>query len=165
MFRRSCSPAPTRSSSDPPRAQIGQHAGSRLIRPVETLTAMFDWFHHVTFVALLATAPAALAAWPSHAQDGPPRILYFTHSAGYRHEVIPASRDILNQIGAAAGFEVTASEDVAAFTAENLRHYGAHQPAGGIPRPIDRGYGRDLSDPGFRRGRLARASAPRSEFG
>ena len=92
------------------------------MRPVENLTAMFDWLRHATF-ALLATVPAALA--PSHAQDRPQRILYFTDSAGYRHEVIPASRDILNQIGAAAGFEVTASEDVAAFTAENLRHYGA----------------------------------------
>jgi len=93
------------------------------MRSVENPAAMFEWFRHATFVALLATMPAALAS--SHAQDRPQRILYFTHSAGYRHEVIPASRDILNQIGAAAGFEVTASEDVAAFTAENLRHYGA----------------------------------------
>jgi uncharacterized protein len=105
--------------------QIGQHTGSRLMRSVENLTSMFNWFRHVTFTALLGALPCALAAWPSHAQDRPGRILYFTHSAGYRHEVIPASREILNKIGAAAGFEVTSSEDVAAFTAENLRQYGA----------------------------------------
>lgn len=86
---------------------------------------MFNWFRRITFIALLAAVPPAFAVRPSHAQDRPDRILYFTHAAGYRHEVIPASRDILDKIGAAAGFEVTASEDVAAFTAENLRHYGA----------------------------------------
>ena len=95
------------------------------MRSVVKLTAMFNRFRHITFIALLAALPSAFAVWPSHAQDRLGRILYFTHAAGYRHEVIPASRDILNKIGAAAGFEVTASEDVAAFTAENLRHYGA----------------------------------------
>jgi uncharacterized protein len=107
------------------QVRIGQHTDSRLMRSVEKLTAMFSWFRHITFIALLAAVSSAFAGWPSHAQDRPGRILYFTHSAGYRHEVIPASRDILDKIGAAAGFEVTASEDVAAFTAENLRHYGA----------------------------------------
>jgi uncharacterized protein len=107
------------------QVRIGRHTDSRLMRSVEKLTAMFNWFRHIAFIALLAAAPSAFVAWPSHAQDRPGRILYFTHSAGYRHEVIPASRDILDKIAAAAGFEVTASEDVAAFTAENLRRYGA----------------------------------------
>jgi hypothetical protein len=73
----------------------------------------------------LIAALAAFTVLPSHAQDRPGRILYFTHTAGYRHEVIPASRDVLKKISAVAGFEVTASEDVTAFTAENLQHYGA----------------------------------------
>src|SRR5262245_52119360 len=60
MFRRSCSPAPTRSSSDPPRAQIGQHAGSRLMRPAETLTAMFDWFRQSHS---LRCSPRCLPRW------------------------------------------------------------------------------------------------------
>jgi uncharacterized protein len=59
-------------------------------------------------------------------QDRPARILYFTRSAGYRHDVIPASREVLIELGAMPpGFEVTASEDVAAFTANNLARYGA----------------------------------------
>jgi hypothetical protein len=77
------------------------------MRSVKNLTTMFNWFRHITFIALLAAVPFAFAVWPSHAQDRPGRILYFTHAAGYRHEVIPASRDILNKLGAAAGFEVT----------------------------------------------------------
>lgn len=60
------------------------------------------------------------------AQERPARILYFTLSAGYRHEVIPASVAIMQEIGATAPlFEVTQSEDVAVFTAENLRRFGA----------------------------------------
>ena len=74
-----------------------------------------------TFAAVLA-----IAHTPSRAQDRPNRILYFTHSAGYRHDVIPVSREILKQLGGSSPrFDVTATEDVAVFTAENLRRYGA----------------------------------------
>jgi type 1 glutamine amidotransferase len=65
-----------------------------------------------------------IAVLSSRAEE-PVRILYFTHSAGYRHKVLSVSLDILQRIGATAGFEVTASEDVAVFTTENLRRYGA----------------------------------------
>ena len=58
-------------------------------------------------------------------QHRPTRILYFTHSAGYRHDVIPASWDVLQRIGSLGGFEITASEDIAVFSTENLRRYGA----------------------------------------
>ena len=75
----------------------------------------------VTFVTALALAYA-----PARARDRPDHILYFTHSAGYRHEVIPASREILKRLGEVTPrFEVTATEDVAVFTAQNLRRYGA----------------------------------------
>jgi type 1 glutamine amidotransferase len=68
----------------------------------------------------------ALAGAPAHTQDRPDRLLYFTHSAGFRHEVIPVSREVLRQLGETSPrFEVTASEDVAVFTAQNLRGYGA----------------------------------------
>ncbi len=82
----------------------------------------------VPLVALVVTFAAALAlsCTPARAQDRPARILYFTHSAGYRHEVIPASREILKQIGEISPrFEVAATEDVSVFTAENLRRFGA----------------------------------------
>ena len=75
----------------------------------------------VAWVAVLAFADTS-----PRAQGGPDRILYFTHSAGYRHEVIPVSREILTRLGETPPrFEVTASEDVGMFTAESLRRYRA----------------------------------------
>ena len=73
------------------------------------------------FIVLLGGAAAVRR---SSALDRPARILYFTHSAGYRHDVIPTSRDVLQRIGATADFQITMSEDVAVFTTENLLRYG-----------------------------------------
>jgi type 1 glutamine amidotransferase len=76
-------------------------------------------------VLTLAAALTLLCA-AALAQDRPSRVLYFTHSAGYRHDVIPASREILKRIGETAPrFEVAASEDVSVFTAENLHRFDA----------------------------------------
>jgi len=77
------------------------------------------------FIALLGSATAirplgARAARPLE------RILYFTHSAGYRHDVIPLSKAILTQLGSNSGvFEVTATEDTSEFSTENLKRYAA----------------------------------------
>ena len=77
------------------------------------------------FIALLGGA-AAFQPFVAHAQRVPPRILYFTYSAGYRHEVIPLSRDILTRLGRDSGaFEVTASEDTSEFSGDNLARYAA----------------------------------------
>ena len=56
--------------------------------PFRKMAQLVAWI--VTFATLV---PAAYA--PTRAQDRPARILYFTHSAGYRHEVIPGCRDDL----------------------------------------------------------------------
>jgi hypothetical protein len=70
--------------------------------------------------AFVYATALAIATASSRAEERP-GLLYFTHSAGYRHDVIPVSQGILKEIGATApGFEVTASEDVSIFTAENL---------------------------------------------
>jgi type 1 glutamine amidotransferase len=54
------------------------------------------------------------------------RILYFTRTAGYRHEVIPLSKEILTQLGRNSGvFEVTVTEDTSEFSIENLKRYAA----------------------------------------
>ena len=54
------------------------------------------------------------------------RILYFTYSAGYRHEVIPLSKAILTQLGSNSGaFDVNATEDTSEFATENLKRYAA----------------------------------------
>jgi uncharacterized protein len=77
------------------------------------------------FIALLGSA-AAIQPLGARADRAPARILYFTYSAGYRHEVIPLSQSILTQLGRSSGrFEVTATEDISEFAAENLRGYAA----------------------------------------
>jgi len=71
---------------------------------------------------------AAIAAWPIAARtDRPPEhVLYFTLSAGYRHQVIPLSQATLEQLGKDSGaFDITATEDTAVFTTKNLERYAA----------------------------------------
>ena len=77
------------------------------------------------FLARLGGA-AAVQPFRAHAPGSAPRLLYFTHSAGYRHEVIPLSREILTRLGRASGaFEVTTSEDPSEFSSDNLARYAA----------------------------------------
>jgi uncharacterized protein len=69
-----------------------------------------------------------LSAWPlaANAQPRPNRLLYLTHSAGYRHEAIPLSRTILSRLGQNSGlFDVTATEDVSELSTESLARYAA----------------------------------------
>jgi hypothetical protein len=71
---------------------------------------------------------AVVAAWPTAARADRPleHVLYFTRSAGYRHEVIPLSQAILEQLGRDSGaFDVTATEDTSVFTTQNLERYAA----------------------------------------
>jgi uncharacterized protein len=75
-------------------------------------------------IALFASASACSVA--VRAEPQLPRILYLTHSAGYRHDVIPLSQAVLSQIGRESGtFDVTATQDISEFTTENLRRYAA----------------------------------------
>jgi hypothetical protein len=77
------------------------------------------------FIALLGSA-AAIQPLGAHAERPLERILYFTYSAGYRHDVIPLSKSVLTQLGRDSGiFEVTATEDTSEFSTENLKRYAA----------------------------------------
>jgi uncharacterized protein len=77
------------------------------------------------FIALLGGA-VAVAPFCAHAERPAKKILYFTYSAGYRHEVIPFSKAILTQLGKNSGaFEVTATEDISEFSTEALQRYAA----------------------------------------
>jgi type 1 glutamine amidotransferase len=71
---------------------------------------------------------AGAAVWPfaAHAQPRRNRLLYLTHSAGYRHEAIPLSRTILSRLGENSGlFDVTETEHATELTTENLARHAA----------------------------------------
>ena len=73
------------------------------------------------FVLTLAVATAA-----TQAQQPAKRVLYVTTSAGYRHDVLDLSKDVLSEIGARSGaFTVTSTEDLSIFTPEKLRAFAA----------------------------------------
>jgi type 1 glutamine amidotransferase len=104
-----------------PRGRIGFRAWfDRAVAIAPLARAAISGFLWVTLFA------AALAGSASHAERRPDRILYFTHSAGYRHEVIPTSQRVLKELGEnSRAFEIAATEDVSVFTTESLRRYAA----------------------------------------
>lgn len=69
-------------------------------------------------LALLAWACIALAQG-----QVPKRVLYITHSAGFRHDSILVSRESLRTLS--PGLAITATEDLSAISAGNLRNFDA----------------------------------------
>ncbi|WP_250212725.1 ThuA domain-containing protein [Acrocarpospora catenulata] len=67
-----------------------------------------------------------LAVLPSSASAAPlTKVLVFSKTAGFRHSSIPNGITAIQQVGAANGFSVTATEDANAFTTANLAQYQA----------------------------------------
>jgi type 1 glutamine amidotransferase len=75
----------------------------------------------VLTVALIAASTfAAIKAQPANK-----KVLYITYSAGFRHDVIPLSMELLPQIGKKNGFDVVATKDLAFLSAVSLPAYDA----------------------------------------
>jgi uncharacterized protein len=54
------------------------------------------------------------------------KALYLTHSAGFKHDVLPVSEEIMKQIAARSGeFEIEATKDCSLLSRDNLKHYDA----------------------------------------
>ena len=53
------------------------------------------------------------------------KVLYVTHSAGYKHDVLPLSEKILAEVGRAHGFEVATTGDASTITAKSLEPFSA----------------------------------------
>jgi len=71
---------------------------------------------------LLAFLPQVGYSQPA----GKGKLLYMTLSKGYHHESVELSKQIVKEIGEKSGaFDATVTEDVGAFTEENLEHYDA----------------------------------------
>jgi uncharacterized protein len=78
--------------------------------------------HWLACAALALTIATAAA----QAQDRAESILYVTTSAGYRHDVLDLSQNVLREIGARSGaFTVTTTEDLSIFTPEKLQVFAA----------------------------------------
>jgi len=61
-----------------------------------------------------------------YAQETPRRVLYVTHSAGFRHSSLERSQQVLRDIAAATGrLEVVATEDLSFLSADGLRDFDA----------------------------------------
>ncbi|MEV4626745.1 ThuA domain-containing protein [Micromonospora sp. NPDC049523] len=79
----------------------------------------------VLSVALVATA-ALVGVTPPAASAAPlTKVLVFSKTAGFRHSSIPNGIAAIQQLGAANGFTVTATEDAGQFTTANLAQYQA----------------------------------------
>src|ERR671914_473259 len=74
--------------------------------------------------AVVAVAAALLSAAPAPAATLE-RVLVFSETAAFRHDSIPAGITAIQELGAANGFAVDATEDSTAFTDENLAQYDA----------------------------------------
>jgi type 1 glutamine amidotransferase len=78
--------------------------------------------------AVFVLAAVAIAAASPGLQSQPPagaRVLYVTHSAGFKHDVVPESETVLADLGRRHGFAVTIERDASRITAERLKPYGA----------------------------------------
>jgi type 1 glutamine amidotransferase len=78
----------------------------------------------VLCLGLLACSAPAPAPAPTPA-SGPYGVLVFSKTAGFRHDSIPAGIAAFRALGATHGFTVTATEDAAAFTPDNLARFRA----------------------------------------
>lgn len=66
------------------------------------------------------SAPTATVARAKRA------VLYLTHSAGWKHDVLPLSEQIFKQIGERSGaFEATVTQDCSLISRDNLKKYDA----------------------------------------
>ena len=69
-------------------------------------------------------------------------LLYVTHSAGYRHEILPYSQEVVRELGKQSGaYETTATDNVADVDIGKSRPVGLAGrgvDAGGIGRSIGR---------------------------
>lgn len=110
----------------------------------------------------LALSPFLSHAWAQEANEGPrKKVLFFTKSAGFQHSVITRSEkdpeklayaeQILTDLGAKHGFDVTCSKDGALFTPDNLKQYDviAFYTTGDLTRDSDK-YGSKKDENGKR---------------
>jgi type 1 glutamine amidotransferase len=73
----------------------------------------------------LLSAALVLATVAAFAQPANKKVLYLTHSAGFKHDVVPLSMTLLPQIGRTHGFDVVVTRDLAFLSPQSLKSYDA----------------------------------------
>jgi uncharacterized protein len=68
-----------------------------------------------------ATGPTPIAERPAGGRGA--RVLMLTATAGFRHDSIPAARQVMATMAASGGFSVNATEDLSFFNTDTLRSY------------------------------------------
>jgi uncharacterized protein len=72
--------------------------------------------------AVVAAGVVSAGMWPAET----PRILYLTHSAGFKHDVLPTSEQIMPELGKNSGaFEATVTQDCSLISEASLKQYAA----------------------------------------
>jgi type 1 glutamine amidotransferase len=75
------------------------------------------------FICAVVTASVLAAAT---GQSETPRVLYLTHSAGFKHDVLPTSEQIMRELGKSSGaFEATVTQDCALISEASLKPHAA----------------------------------------
>jgi type 1 glutamine amidotransferase len=69
-----------------------------------------------------ATTPTTITQ-PSTPGRGAARVLMLTATAAFRHDSIPAARQVMASLAASGGFLVNATEDLSLVNADTLRNY------------------------------------------
>ena len=72
--------------------------------------------------AVVAASVLAAGTWQSET----PRVLYLTHSAGFKHAVLPTSEQVMRDLGKRSGaFEATVTQDCSLISEASLKPYAA----------------------------------------
>ncbi|RMI45604.1 ThuA domain-containing protein [Streptomyces triticirhizae] len=91
----------------------GRSLGRRVLRPTARVGAV---------AVALAVGAGVAVAHPGHGEETF-NALVFSKTEGFRHDSIPAGIEAIETLGAENGFDVTATEDAAVFTDEELARY------------------------------------------
>jgi type 1 glutamine amidotransferase len=76
-------------------------------------------------IPLLRSAAPSVADGEAPAPYRRHRVLYLTHSAGFKHAALPLSEQIFKEIGQPAGFDVTPTDDCSLISKAGLKDYDA----------------------------------------
>jgi uncharacterized protein len=110
------------------RCQRNKHsAEQRIVKPILLSFLIASLFGSLpTFETSQASETLSGSVSTKTVSRGKSNVLYLTHSAGFKHDVLPLSRQILTDLGERTGrFVVTATDDCSLLSREQLKKFDA----------------------------------------